>query len=130
MAKRPIHRLNGDSTTMEMDELAEESIVTIYNDQEIVVRLLATPINLEDLARGHIVCEGRGNVESIVVDGFTVRVSGEITPRPNEDLLTAACGACTSGEIEIPLNLIENTLNLEGDIGKMMNQMKENQPLF
>ena len=130
MTKRPIHRLNGDSTTMEMDELAEESIVTIYNGQEIVVRLLATPIDLEDLARGHIICEGRGNIESILVDGFTVKVSGEITPRPTEDLLTAACGACTSGEIEIPLELIENTLNLEGDIGKMMNQMKDNQPLF
>ena len=130
MVRRPIHRLNEDSIEMEMDELAEESIVTIYSGQEIVVRLLATPIDLEDLARGHIICENRGNIESIAVDGHTVILTGDIKPRPTEDLLTAACGACTSGEIEMPTNLVENTLKLEGEIGKMMNLMKDNQPLF
>ena len=43
-------------------------------DKKVVVRLLATPQNLEDLAVGHIRCEGRGNVESVVVNGTEITV--------------------------------------------------------
>ena len=32
MAKRPIHRLNGTKASMEMDDLAEETIVTKFFD--------------------------------------------------------------------------------------------------
>ena len=130
MVKRPIHRIDGNNTFIEMDDLADEVIISIFNNEETVVRLLATPLDLEDLAYGHIICEGRGDVESVIIDNHDVIVSGSITPRPTEDLLTAACGACTVGDIVEPIGNIEKTQTLTGNIRLMMDAMKKNQPLF
>ena len=38
MVKRPIHRLGGQSPVPEMDELAEESIITLLSNNKTVVR--------------------------------------------------------------------------------------------
>ena len=86
MAKRPIHRLIDGGSKPEYDELADESIISIFNDQEVVVRLLATPLNLEDLGRAHQV-RGRGNVDSISVNGTDINIVGDVIPRPTNDLL-------------------------------------------
>ena len=130
MVKRPIHRLSDLGAAPELDELAEESIITISTEDDTVVRLLASPFDLGDLATGHIVCEGRGLIESLVVVDNDVIVSGSVTPRPSEDLLTAACGACTTGDIEIPRNVVKNTVRLNSNLMQMMADMKDNQPWF
>ena len=130
MVKRPIHRFNDAGVSPELDELAEESIITIRTENEIVVRLLASPFDLGDLATGHIACEGRGLIENIVVEGNDVILSGTVIPRPSEDLLTAACGACTTGDIEVPRNMVKNTVRLNSNIMQMMALMKDNQPWF
>ena len=130
MAMRPIHRLIDGSPKPEYDELADESIISIFNGQEVVVRLLATPLNLEDLAVGHIRCEGRGNVDSVVVDGTDISVEGNVIPRPINDLLTAACGACTVGDIQSPDKSVSRTQYLVADFKEMMLKMKQNQPIF
>ena len=130
MAKRPIHRLTDGGTKPEYDDLADESIISIFNGQELVVRILATPQNLEDLAIGHIACEGRGNVESVVVNGTEITVEGDVIPRPTNDLLTAACGACTVGEIQSPDTTVSKTQFLGADFKVMMSNMKQNQPIF
>jgi len=130
MVERPIHRLVDGKVKPEFDDLAEESIVTLYSNDEVVVKLLATPMNLEDLAIGHIRCEGRGNVDSLRLDGHDLHLTGEIRKRPAEDLLTAACGACTTGDIEQPLASIERTVTISADLGKMIEKMKERQPRF
>lgn len=130
MAKRPIHRLIDGSTKTEYDELADESIISIINGQEVVVRLLATPLNLEDLAVGHIVCEGRGNVDTVIVNGTEITVVGDVIPRPTNDLLTAACGACTVGEIQSPDKTVSRTQFLNADFKQMFSNMNQNQPIF
>ena len=130
MAKRPIHRLIDGSPKPEYDELADESIISIFNGQEVVVRLLATPLNLEDLAVGPIRCEWRGNVDSVVVNGTDITVEGEVITRPINDLLTAACGACTVGEIQSPDKTVSRTQFLSADIKEMMSNMNKNQPIF
>ena len=130
MVKRPIHRLIEGRTKLEYDELADESIISIFNNQEVVVRLLATPQDLEDLAVGHIKCEGRGTIDSITVAGTNITVVGDVIPRPIGDLLTAACGACTSGEIEIPSTTVQRTQFLDYNFKAMMSTMKQNQPIF
>ena len=48
MVKRPIHRLYKNRIVPEYDELAEETIISIFNQEELIVRLLATPQDLED----------------------------------------------------------------------------------
>ena len=73
----PFIVLDGDIAKPEFDELAEEAIVSILNNNEVVVRLLATQ-DLEDLAVGHIACEGRGIVEDIMVDHHEITISGSI----------------------------------------------------
>ena len=130
MVKRPIHRLYDGSTVPEYDELADESIITIMNKKKVVVRLLATPQDLTDLAVGHIRCEGRGTVNSVDVNGTEITVIGDVISRPVDDLLTAACGACTSGEITSPVAIIERTQILSADIKEMMTNMKKSQPIF
>ena len=130
MVKRPIHRLTGDGPLPEFDELAEESIITIRCDGQTVVRLLASPFDLVDLAYGHICCEGRGHIDSASIDGCEVSLIGVVRNRPSEDLLTAACGACTTGDVETPNEMVPNTTILRGDLHKMMSEMKINQPWF
>ena len=130
MVERPIHRLVDGKAKPEFDDLAEESIVTLYSNDEVIVKLLATPFDLEDLAIGHIRCEGRGNIESLRLNGHDLHLAGEIMKRPTEDLLTAACGACTTGEIEQPLDTVERTVTIISDIGEMVEKMKERQPRF
>ena len=130
MVKRPIHRLGGDSPIPEMDELAEESIVTLLNENQTVVRLLASPFDLGDLAYGHIVCEGRGAIDSIAVKGHDVTIFGQVRSRPTEDLLTASCGACTTGDVEMPSGDVPITVRLSADINQMMDNMKSDQPWF
>lgn len=130
MVERPIHRLVDGKAKPELDDLAEESIVTLYCDDEVVVKLLATPMDLEDLAIGHIRCEDRGNVDSLRLDGHDLHLTGDIRRRPTEDLLTAACGACTTGDIEQPIASIERTVTISTDIDEMVEKMKERQPRF
>ena len=109
MVKRPIHRLKEGIPVAEMDELADESIITITNNGKNVVRLLASPFELGDLAFGHIVCEGRGTISAVQVNGLEVNIEGEIRARPTDDLLTASCGACTTGDVEMPDGEVGNT---------------------
>jgi len=130
MVERPIHRLVDGKVRPELDNLAEESIVTMYSDGETVVKLLASPIDLEDLAYGHIFCEARGKIVSITVDGHDLHLTGDFKKRPTEDLLTAACGACSTGEIEQPLNSISSTVTLAANLGDMVQDMKEKQTVF
>ena len=130
MVERPIHRLVDGNVKPEFDDLAEESIVTLYSNDEVVVKLLATPFDLEDLAIGHIRCEGRGSVDSVKLDGHDLHLTGEIRKRPSEDLLTAACGACTTGDVEQPLGMVERTVTISTDLGEMVEKMKERQPRF
>ena len=130
MVERPIHRLVDGKVKPEFDDLAEESIVTLFSNGEIVVKLLATPLDLEDLAIGHIRCEGRGHVESLTLDGHDLHLNGNFVNRATGDLLTAACGACTTGDIEQPLDLVSHTICLESDIGKMIDSMKKEQLIF
>ena len=130
MVKRPIHRLSKDGPVPEYDELAEESIITKRTQSQTIVRLLASPFDLGDLSQGHITCEGRGEVENIMVENNDVIISGNVQPRPSEDLLTAACGACTTGDIAVPSSIVRNSIKLDSDIPSMMACMKQNQPWF
>jgi len=130
MVKRPIHRLGTKSPKPEFDELAEESIITINCGDKVVVRLLASPFDLDDLAYGHILCEGRGNIDSLLVEEQNVFITGNVRSRPSEDILTAACGACTTGDIQVPLQIVEKSQVLNGDLRCMMQEMKKNQPWF
>ena len=88
MVKRPVHRISADGAVPELDELAEEVIITIRNNDETVVRLLASPFDLGDLAYGHIICEGRGIIDSISVEGHVIEIIGSVRSRPSEDLLS------------------------------------------
>ena len=130
MVERPIHRLVDGRPRPEIDELADESIITIFCQGEIVVRLLASSTDLADLAYGHIICEGRGSIDSVSVNGHEIEISGDVKNRPTEDLLTAACGACTTGDIESPSDTVPRTIILDADLGAMNQKMKHNQPLF
>ena len=130
MVKRPIHRISGLVSTPELDELAEESIITIVNKGEIQVRLLATPNDLLDLAYGHFLAEGRGYVLSADVEGQEITVEGETQKRPSEDLLTAACGACTIGDIIVPDGQIESDVTFHHDLKMTLAKMKSEQIMF
>jgi len=130
MVKRPIHRYENAQFIPEYDELAEESIIEIVNQNETIVRLLATPLDLEDLALGHIFSEGRGDVESVSTNGTTVTVIGNVIPRPTNDILTASCGACSTGEVEIPNGIVTNNASIVSDFKSIMENMRSKQLIF
>ena len=70
MAKRPIHRLSSNGTKAEFDELADEVIITILDQDKTIVRILGTPLDLPDLAIGHIVAEGEAVSTAYVFKGI------------------------------------------------------------
>ena len=39
MVRRPIHRLYNNNAVVEYDELAEENIISIFNNDGLIVRL-------------------------------------------------------------------------------------------
>jgi len=130
MVKRPLHTLESSGLKNKMDELADEVIITLHCDQKVVVKLLGTPQDLEDLAIGHIASEDRGSITSISVIGTDVMLKGEIKSRPIDDLLTAACGTCTTGEINIPNNMVNNIVNTIVKPREFVDKMSHNQPIF
>ncbi len=130
MVKRPIHRIVQGEVNPEMDELAEEVVISVISGDEVIIRLLATPADLEDLARGHFACEDRGDISSISVIDYDIHVEGNVKGRPVDDLLTAACGACTTGEIPAPLQMVESKAQFQGNINELMIEMKANQKMF
>ena len=130
MVKRPIHRLDNGTFLPEFDELSEEVIVELSTLDEPIVKILATPNDLLDLAYGHIYSESRGEISSAKVDGNNVIIVGEINPRPVEDILTAACGACSTGELEVPMESVTGNAVFRGTIKQVMDDMISNQPVF
>ena len=130
MVKRAIHRISPSGLISEYDDLAEEVIISIYNGDETVVRILASPIDLKELAIGHIACEGRGNVSSISVEANSLYLDGKITKRPKEDLLTAACGACSEGDISIPDIIVTNNVRLIVKPSELIDSMNKDQIRF
>ena len=78
MVRRPIHRIDGDMAKPEYDELAEEVIVSIFNNDEVVVRLLATPEDLEDLAVGILLVKVEEIVDEVSVNNHEITISGTI----------------------------------------------------
>lgn len=130
MVKRAIHRISPSGLNSEYDDLAEEVIISLYNKDEIVVRILASPLDLKELAYGHIACEGRGKVTSVSIDSNSLFLEGLITKRPSEDLLTAACGACTEGDISIPNSIVANNVKLLAKPSILIESMNKNQIIF
>jgi FdhD protein len=130
MVRKPIHRMSSAGLTPQYDELAGEEIVTILEGENVVVRILATPYDLEDLAIGHIACEGRGTIASVVVNENIITIEGDVLNRPSEDLLTAACGACTEGDILIPNSSVSNSIILSSKPSELIDKMSEFQPIF
>ena len=130
MVKRAIHRITPSGLISEYDDLAEEVIISLYNEDETIVRILASPLDLKELAIGHIACEARGNVSSISVEGNSLYLEGAITKRPKDDLLTAACGACTQGDLSIPDTIVGNNVRLLVKPSELINTMNKSQIRF
>ena len=57
-------------------------------------------------------------------------MSGNITPRPKPDILTASCGACSTGKIETPVGLVTDSATIVSDFKSIMQQMRIKQSIF
>jgi len=130
MVKRPVHRIKEGEITPEFDELADEVIVELKSLGQSIVKLLATPLDLLDLAYGHIYSESRGSISSATLQGNDVVMEGNFNPRPVEDILTAACGACSTGELEAPLKTVTQRVSFHGRIFEVMENMLSMQQIF
>ena len=108
MSETPLHRLSEKGLAFEHDNLADESVISIYCNGDKVISLLASAQDLTDLGRGHVACEGYGEVDDIRCEGNSIYIKGGLTIEPRNQLLTAACGACGDKEIE---NLLTNAVN-------------------
>jgi FdhD protein len=91
---------------------------------------LATPCDLEDLAIGHIACEDRGTIASVSVTENIISIEGDVRSRPSGDLLTAACGACTEGDIIVPNSSVSNNIVLSVKPSELIEKMSGCQPIF
>ena len=54
MGEIPLHRLSEKGLVFDQDNLADESVITIFCNDEKKLSLLASAYDLDDLGRGHV----------------------------------------------------------------------------
>jgi FdhD protein len=103
-ATRPVLRVERGVATSDDDRLAEEVPVAMHVDGEPFAVMMATPIDLEDFARGFALTEGRvvsiAEIERIdvqeVLEGITVNIRTTKTCRSRLDDNPATDETCRS----------------------------------
>ena len=102
-----IQRMVPDSTSLDSDFLALESLVKLRDPQGIFVSLLATPENMKALFVGHCIAEGYGHVNEETISitssidiGFEIESTDLLPHRstiPDRNgIVSTSCGACDS----------------------------------
>ena len=129
--KIPIIRSN---SAAEMDELADEVPVIIRSlEGDVLANMLATPFQLDDLARGHIISEELGKIENLEIEDYTVIVEGNFRERSIVSTSTASCGACSTEDIANIMeveNFPSHGVFEWSKIHAAMNKMRSMQKLF
>lgn len=131
MGEIPLHRLSEKGLVFDQDNLADESVITIFCNDEKKLSLLASAYDLEDLGRGHVACEGYGFVSEIRSDANSIYISGDLDFEAREQLLTAACGACGDKNIENPFaNTVKDTVRVSIKPSTFCDNMQLHQKMF
>ncbi len=131
MSETPLHRLSEKGLVFEHDNLADESVISIYCNGGKVLSLLASAYDLIDLGRGHVACEGYGEVSDIKCDGTSIYIEGDLEIEPRNQLLTAACGACGDKDIEDPFaNTVSDSIRIGITPSAFCDNMQLQQKMF
>ncbi len=131
MSETPLHRLSEKGLVFEHDNLADESVISIYCNGEKAISLLASAQDLVDLGRGHVACEGYGEVSDIRCEGTSIYIEGGLTIEPRNQLLTAACGACGDKQIENPFaNAVNDSIHIDITPSGFCDNMQLQQKMF
>ena len=84
--------INRNLSVAEMDDMADEVLIRIITtDNKLLANMLATPMDLEDLVRGHVLSEGLGVIESVKIKGHEIVIEGEFRERK---LLSTSSPSC------------------------------------
>jgi len=113
-ATRPVLRVERGVASADDDRLAEEVPVAMHVDGEPFAVMMATPMDLEDFARGFALTEGRvgsiGDIERIdvqeVLEGITVNIRTAKT-----------CGSRFSGDRSLPRESPDRSAGIADEIG-------------
>lgn len=127
----PIRRIDD---TVELDNLVDEVLVSIRtSDGDLMANLLATPTDLEELAKGHVLSESLGYLESILVEGNDIILTGKFRERNVISSSTASCGACSTQDASSIFSVDTNppVVNSSWDVICVgMERMRSEQKLF
>ena len=106
----PSHRWKSGEWTTELEPVANESLVSIYVNQQKLTALLASDQDLESLYRGHLATEYEciltRSIPEFTIErrGGAIELHGTVSsfkPRVvREGLVTTSCGACDHEELE------------------------------
>ncbi|APG03148.1 formate dehydrogenase family accessory protein FdhD [Luteibacter rhizovicinus DSM 16549] len=113
-ATRPVLRVERGIASADDDRLAEEVPVAMHVDGEPFAVMMATPMDLEDFARGFALTEGRvGSIDEIeridvqeVLEGITVNIRTAKT-----------CGSRFSGDGSLPRESPDRSAGIADEIG-------------
>jgi FdhD protein len=119
-ATRPVLRVERGVASADDDRLAEEVPVAMHVDGEPFAVMMATPMDLEDFARGFALTEGRvgsiGEIERIdvqeVLEGITVNIRTAKT-----------CRSRFSGDGSLPSESPDRSAGIADEIGSHTRQL-------
>ncbi|UPG85177.1 formate dehydrogenase accessory sulfurtransferase FdhD [Luteibacter aegosomatis] len=147
-ATRPVWRVEGGRIAEDVDRLAEEVPVAMHVDGEPFAVMMASPVDIEDFARGFALTEGRvasiGDIASIdvreVLEGVLVDVRRASPAKPPatksaERLMPgrSGCGMCGSRELEDvvrhPAPVAEGPVLDAAAVERALQGLRERQPI-
>ena len=126
--------INRNLSVAEMDDMADEVLIRIITtDNKLLANMLATPMDLEDLVRGHVLSEGLGVIESVKIKGHEIVIEGEFRERKLLSTSSPSCGACSSEDASQIFAVDENPRHIAFTWDKIhagMERMRSEQVLF
>ena len=131
--KVPVSKLKDGNLIISSDDLAVESVVHLYFNEEKIATLLASPNDCENLFIGHLLTEGyikrsQAKICSIDVksttskDGIKVQINSSfplLTKPKITGITTTSCGACNTDGLDMliaDLPMVKGNLEFDKSI--------------
>lgn len=131
MKRNHVHIWKGDELEIKFDWMEREETIRFYFENKPIRTLLATPEDLEELAYGHVFSESLGDLESVDINQFDIKLNGNIIQEPSRIPITPSCGYCGDHRLSDELlPQVTRSVSLDFDVRTLVDELPKYQKNF